>query len=209
MKGVKHKINKGSNVLLIDTQGDIFDDILNLIPDKTIEENRLLYLDFSNKEGSIGLNIFDVVNEKDFDESVKFLLTFFGRYDSIFNLKKPELFQEIFINLLYTIHNSNISFELTIYNISLFLNSEDYRAFVISFLDPSKDIYLLKYWEVYETAYIEEDPMIISVVRYITKTLNIFDNNDLFKILSQNESTIDFNNIENKTVICNIPREIL
>ncbi len=130
-------IIEGKGLAVLDPHGDLVDEILDLIPEHRIKD--VIYLDPSDTEYPIGLNMLDLNEDETMDLLADGIVNVFKKFFGEFSWG-PRL-QYILTNTILTLlHCQNVS----LLAVQRILTDTNYRKFL---LKQVKDPFLIKFWD--------------------------------------------------------------
>lgn len=187
-------------VCVIDPHWDLIDDIMEHFPDPRNPKykNRfedLIYIDFWDTESSVWINILEADNEH---EETKVVNSFMSMLKKMFPDSGDSLwpyFEDYVRNVCKTIMKIKNVYKPTLADIVRLLQSEEYRAHAVSYLDPEKDIDLINFWVNHEeqTWWESQSQNKDEIVPHIrTKFAPFLGNRYVKNVVWQENSTIDF-----------------
>lgn len=127
----------GNGLAVLDPHGDLVEEILDLIPEYRIKD--VIYLDPSDVEYPIGLNMLDLNEGETLDLLADGIVNVFKKFFGEMSWG-PRLQHLLYNTVATLLHCQNVSL-LAVLRI---LNDKNYRAFL---LKQVKDPFLIKFWE--------------------------------------------------------------
>jgi len=187
-------------VCVIDPHWDLIDDIMENFPDPRNPKYKdrykeLIYIDFWDTEQSVWLNILEAENEH---EETKVVNSFMSLLKKMFPDSWESLwpyFEDYVRNVCRTIMRVKDLYKPTLNDIIRLLQSEEYRAHAVSYLDPEKDIDLINFWinhenQTWEDSQSQNKDEIVPHIR--TKFAPFLSNKYVKNVTWQEDSTINF-----------------
>ena len=200
----KDDINKGRGLAVVDPHGDLAEDLLNIIPDKRIDD--LVYFNPFDIKHPVGLNLLELTEGLDDDELelekelvCESVISIFRRVffkDESIDAHRIEYILRNTIYTAFTIPNHTI---FTVYNL---LNDASFRKPAIKNLTDEN---LLNFWK--NEFGKAGDYQLVKMASGVTAKVGRFLFSPIAKrILEQPKSTINFDEILNKSkiLICNL-----
>lgn len=129
-------IMDGKGLAVLDPHGDLVEEILNIIPQHRIQD--VIYLDPSDVEFPIGLNMLDIKSDETKDLLADGIVNVFKKFFG--DSWGPRLEYILNYSILTLLHCQNVS----LLGVLRILSDENYRKFL---LKQVKDPFILKYWE--------------------------------------------------------------
>lgn len=187
-------IKAGHGVCYIDPHGDDLEEILARVPKERAED--VIFFDPSDTDRPIGLNLLEFKTEEQKTFAINEIMAIF---DKLYDLKATggPMFEQYFKNAAGLIMSDPESGS-TLMEISRVLADEEFRKYKLS---KCTDYTIKDFWEK-EAQKAGGDASLANMVPYITSKMSPFlSNNYVRPIVSQQNSTIDFDDILNNKKI--------
>lgn len=203
---IRQDIENGEGVCVIDPHGDLYQEVLESIPRKRIED--VILIDPSDFENAVGINFLECQGifksvQMNFitNEMIKV-------FDRLYDLRQSggPMFEQYMRNALLLCMDNNIG--ATLMDIPLVFEDRKYRNFLKSKCNSQV---VVNFW----TKQAEEaggEASLHNMAPYITSKLNQFTTNALLRpIIGQLRSTIDFRKAmdERKIMLVNLSKGLL
>jgi len=187
-------------VCVVDPHWDLIDDIMKHFPDPRNPKYKdrykdLIYIDFWDKERFVWLNILEAENTYEESKSVNSFMSLLKKmfpdsWESIW-----PYFEDYMRNCCKTVMKAKHLYKPVLSDIVRLLQSEEYRAHAVSYLDPEKDIDLINFWldhekQTWEESQSQNKDEIVPHIR--TKFAPFLGNDYIKNVTWQENSTIDF-----------------
>ncbi|MEP7103628.1 MAG: DUF87 domain-containing protein [Candidatus Dojkabacteria bacterium] len=181
----------GKGLAVLDPHGELVEEVLELIPENRIKD--IIYLDPSDIENPIGLNMLDIHPEETIDLLADGIVNVFKKY---FGDSWGPRLQYILANAVLTLlHCQNVS----LLAVQRILTDKNYRKFL---LKQVKDPFLLKFWqEEYEQ--LGQNPRLLAeALAPIQNKVGRFLSSPMVRnMIGQIKSSIDLQDIMNSEKI--------
>ncbi len=178
----------GNGLAVLDPHGDLVEEILDLIPEHRIKD--VIYLDPSDVEFPIGLNMLDIKEGETLDLLADGIVNVFKKFFGEMSWG-PRLQHLLYNSVATLLHCQNVSL-LAVLRI---LNDKNYRTFL---LKQVKDPFLIKFWEE-EYAQLSINPRLLAeAVAPIQNKVGRFLGSTMVRnMIGQIKSTIDLSEVMN------------
>lgn len=178
----------GNGLAVLDPHGDLVEEILDLIPEYRIKD--VIYLDPSDMEFPIGLNMLDIKEGETLDLLADGIVNVFKKFFGEMSWG-PRLQHLLYNDIATLLHCQNVSL-LAVLRI---LNDKNYRTFL---LKQVKDPFLIKFWEE-EYAQLSINPRLLAeaVAPLQNKVGRFLGSTMVRNMVGQIKSTIDLSEVMN------------
>lgn len=203
---IRQDIANGEGVCVIDPHGDLYQQVLESIPKKRIED--VILIDPSDFKNAVGINFLEC-NGHFKSVQMHFITNEMIKiFDRLYDLKQTggPIFEMYVRNAMLLCMDNDIG--ATLMDIPMVFENSDYRQFLKS---KCKSPIVVDFW----TKQAEEaggEASLKNISPYITSKLNQFTTNALLRpIIGQLRSTIDFRSAmdEQKIILVNLAKGIL
>lgn len=178
----------GNGLAVLDPHGDLVEEILDLIPEHRIKD--VIYLDPSDVEFPVGLNMLDIKEGETLDLLADGIVNVFKKFFGEMSWG-PRLQHLLYNDIATLLHCQNVSL-LAVLRI---LNDKNYRTFL---LKQVKDPFLIKFWEE-EYAQLSINPRLLAeaVAPLQNKVGRFLGSTMVRNMVGQIKSTIDLAEVMN------------
>jgi hypothetical protein len=196
-------IAKGKGVCFIDPHGDSVEKILQLYPEKRIDD--LVLIDFLDRKRVIPFNL---LAYRDVEERDRIIDDLYGWLDLTYDLKITggpifEMYFRGYLRLLMS-HEPRIDFKPTLIDFLRLFNDSNFRKYCLS---KCQDPAVMRIID--QTVEAGGEASLNNITPYITSKLNrFFNNEDLKLMVGQTEMSLDFTEMMNsgKVMLVNLGR---
>lgn len=180
-------IMDGKGLAVLDPHGDLVEEILDIIPEHRIKD--VIYLDPSDTEFPIGLNMLDIHPDETKDLLADGIVNVFKKFFG--DSWGPRLEYILNYAILTLLHTQNVSL-LAVLRI---LSDKNYRKFL---LKQVKDPFILKFWEEEFTSLSNNPKLLAEAIAPIQNKVGRFLGPTMIRnMIGQIKSTIDLQDIMN------------
>lgn len=180
-------IMDGKGLAVLDPHGDLVEEILDIIPEHRIKD--VIYLDPSDTEFPIGLNMLDIHPDETKDLLADGIVNVFKKFFG--DSWGPRLEYILNYAVLTLLHTQNVSL-LAVLRI---LSDKNYRKFL---LKQVKDPFILKFWEEEFTALSNNPKLLAEAIAPIQNKVGRFLGPTMIRnMIGQIKSSIDLQDIMN------------
>ncbi len=203
---IRQDIENGEGVCVIDPHGDLYQQVLESIPEHRIED--VILIDPSDFENAVGINFLECHGRFKSVQMNFITNEMIKIFDRLYDLKQTggPIFEQYMRNALLLCMDNNIG--ATLMDIPMVFEDKEYREFLKSKCSSS---IVVNFWNKQAEVAVG-DASLQSIAPYITSKLNQFTTNALLRpIIGQLKSTIDFRKAmdEKKIMLVNLSKGLL
>jgi hypothetical protein len=203
---IRQDIENGEGVCVIDPHGDLYQQVLESIPERRFED--VILIDPSDFENTVGINFLECQGRFKSVQMNFITNEMIKIFDRLYDLRHTggPIFEQYCRNALLLCMDNDIGG--TLMDIPMVFEDSDYRQFLKS---KCKSPIVVNFW----TKQAEEaggEASLKNMAPYITSKLNQFTSNALLRpIIGQHKSTIDFRKAmdERKILLVNLTKGLL